>query len=589
MRASSFLGGICFLAKTLYHKGVGVLNFHLSLQNGENQEEESMKTKYLKRIVAFVIVLSMVFTTVAMAIPFGQAKKMLKNGYSWDYVQKFVKRKGIMKGYPDGKFYENQYVKRADAIVMIDRAFKLSALIDILNRDYKDMFDDVDINEYFYEAIYIAKLLGITKGRGNNKFFPKQSITVEEVLLLIERAMDKNKYFEFDEDIDLWEDYKNLLGKNKNLKDYATRGDIATLLYYVLTGGQYDEESEYDIDDIQLTIEEGEVLRFDDEYDKKDSLVETIEDEVDDLVYVQFTKPSDKNNNFLYYDYDSSSRSNSFVTNKNKYYVDPERKQLDLSKVTIVPKKAGALEIEYLAYDDEGDSYKGLIKITVEEKRGELEDITFTGYENAPISFSISKFKEVFKKEFDYSSNDKISFKLPDKKYGALYFDEDNDGELERNEKIEKDDIFKLKQMNLVYFYPAPDQVDDEKTIEIEYTVEDGDGNIYEGKIKILVKSLLDTLTLEEDDDFGQEVQEYLDEFEGYDFVTILFEKVDKDSDSDLRAGTRSVLGTEISIRRLVSVEFVPGRNFDGTTFKYTVKTNDGLQFIGLIKVEAGN
>jgi hypothetical protein len=36
MRASSFLGGICFLAKTLYHKGVGVLNFHLSLQNEKN-------------------------------------------------------------------------------------------------------------------------------------------------------------------------------------------------------------------------------------------------------------------------------------------------------------------------------------------------------------------------------------------------------------------------------------------------------------------------------------------------------------------------------------------------------------------------
>jgi hypothetical protein len=341
-----------------------------------------MKTKYLKRIVAFVIVLSMVFTTVAMAIPFGQAKKMLKNGYSWDYVQKFVKRKGIMKGYPDGKFYENQYVKRADAIVMIDRAFKLSALIDILNRDYKDMFDDVDINEYFYEAIYIAKLLGITKGRGNNKFFPKQSITVEEVLLLIERAMDKNKYFEFDEDIDLWEDYKDLLGKNKNLKDYATRGDIATLLYYVLTGGQYDEESEYDIDDIQLTIEEGEVLRFDDEYDKKDSLVETIEDEVDDLVYVQFTKPSDKNNNFLYYDYDSSSRSNSFVTNKNKYYVDPERKQLDLSKVTIVPKKAGALEIEYLAYDDEGTK-----KTAVQQGAGMSVTKSSTEKEKAAIEF----------------------------------------------------------------------------------------------------------------------------------------------------------------------------------------------------------
>jgi len=40
MRASSFLGGICFLAKTLYHKGVGVLNFHLSLQNEIKTEEE---------------------------------------------------------------------------------------------------------------------------------------------------------------------------------------------------------------------------------------------------------------------------------------------------------------------------------------------------------------------------------------------------------------------------------------------------------------------------------------------------------------------------------------------------------------------
>ena len=545
-----------------------------------------MDTKYFKRIIAFIIVLSMIFTTTAMAMPYGQAKKMLKNKPGWEYVQKYVKRKGIMKGFPDGKFYENLYVKRADAVVMIDRAFKLSALIDMFNRDYKDIFDDVDKNEYYFDAIYIAKLLGITKGRGNNKFFPKQSVTIEEVILLIERAMDKNKYFEFDDGIDLWEDYKDLVGKNKDLDDYATRGDIATLLYYVLTEGKYDEESEYDLNEIQVTIQEGEVLRFDDEYDKKYSLVESIEDEVDDLEYVQFTKPLDKNNNFLYYGYDSSSRSNSFVTNGNKYYVDPTRKQLALSDVTVVPKKDGILEIEYLAYDDEGDSYKGLIKITVEEKLGELEDITFTGYENAPISFNISKFKEVFKEEFDYSSSDKISFKLPDKKYGALYFDEDNDGELEKSEKVEKDDIFKLKQMNLVYFYPAPDQVDDEKTIEIKYTAEDRDGNLYEGKINIVVKSLLDTLTLEEDDDFGQEVKDYLDEFDDYDFEMILFENIDKDGDSDLRVGTRSVIGTQISMRRLVNVEFVPERDFDGTTFKYTVTTVDDLQFIGLVKVE---
>lgn len=140
--------------------------------------------------------------------------------------------------------------------------------------------------------------------------------------------------------------------------------------------------------------------------------------------------------------------------------------------------------------------------------------------------------------------------------------------------------------MNLVYFYPAPDQVDDEKTIEIKYTAEDRDGNLYEGKINIVVKSLLDTLTLEEDDDFGQEVKDYLDEFDDYDFEMILFENIDKDGDSDLRVGTRSVIGTQISMRRLVNVEFVPERDFDGTTFKYTVTTVDDLQFIGLVKVE---
>jgi glutaminyl-tRNA synthetase len=42
MRTSSFLGGICFLAKTLYHTGVGVLNFHLSLQNVYILREEKM-------------------------------------------------------------------------------------------------------------------------------------------------------------------------------------------------------------------------------------------------------------------------------------------------------------------------------------------------------------------------------------------------------------------------------------------------------------------------------------------------------------------------------------------------------------------
>jgi hypothetical protein len=549
-----------------------------------------MHTKYLKRIIAFVILLSMLFTTVAMAIPYGQAKKLIRNGYNWENVEKYVKGKGIMKGFPDGKFYEDLNVKRADAIIMIDRAFKLSALVDLINREYKDIFDDVDENEYYFDAVYIAKLIGITKGRGNNKFHPKQSVTIEEVILLIERAMEKSKYFEFDDDIDLRENYKDLVEKNKDLKDFATRGEIAAMLYYVLTGSKYDgePETEYDLKEITRTIEEDEVLAFDYEYGEKDSIIESIEDLVDDLEYVQFTKPLNKDNNFLYDEYDEDSRSNSFVTNSDKYYVDPNRRQMDLSEVTIVPKKGGVLEIEYMAYDDEGDSYKGLIKITVEDVYDDLEDIEFTGHENTPIKFIISKFKEVFKKEFEYTSDDEISFELPDKKFGTLYFDENNDGKLKNTEKIEAKNSFKLKQMNRIYFYPAADFVDEKDPAVIEYTVEDKDGNFYEGKINIKVSALLDKLTIDEDDDFGEEVKDHLDEFDDYVFETIKFEKLDKDDDFDLNFEnkTSSLFEIEFYITHLEDVVFNPGSDFDGATLKYTVTTDDGLEFTGLVTVE---
>jgi hypothetical protein len=543
-----------------------------------------MQTKYFKRIIAFVIVLSMVFTTVAMAMPYGQAKKLIKNKYSWPQVQKYVKGRGIMKGYPDGMFRENDKVKRADAIIMIDRAFKLSALIDIINRDYKDIFDDVDKNEYYFDAIYIAKLLGITKGRGNNKFHPKQAITIEEAILLIERAMDRNKYFEFDDDIDLRGNYEK-----KELDDFATRGDIAEMLYYVLTGSKYNGvPQEYELEEISRTIKEDEILRFDDEYGRKDSIIDSIEDKVDDLAYVQFKKPSDKANDFLFDDYDGSRRSNSFVTNDNKYYLNPNKRQMDLAEVTIVPKAnfSGVLEIEYIAYDEEGDSYKGLIKITVEGKYDDLDDITFTGYENTPIKFIISEFKKVFNKEFEYTPDDEISFKLPDKKSGTLYFDENKDGELKNTEEIKADNSFKLRQMNLIYFNPAKDYVDEKEPVEIKYTVEDQDGNLYDGKINVRVKSLLGELTIDEDDDFGIEVKEYLDEFDDYNFQTIKFEKADKDDDSALKIGTRAVIGMELNIRRLKDIEFEPERGFDGTTFKYTVTTDKGLQFNGLVTVD---
>jgi len=96
-------------------------------------------------------------------------------------------------------------------------------------------------------------------------------------------------------------------------------------------------------------------------------------------------------------------------------------------------------------------------------------------------------------------------------------------------------------------------------------------------------------LTIDEDDDFGEEVKDHLDEFDDYVFETIKFEKLDKDDDFDLNFEnkTSSLFEIEFYITHLEDVVFNPGSDFDGATLKYTVTTDDGLEFTGLVTVEA--
>jgi len=55
--------------------------------------------------------------------------------------------------------------------------------------DVKSNFDDVVSSTYYYEAVGIAKSLGIATGAGNNQFLPEATITREEAAVLIDRAL----------------------------------------------------------------------------------------------------------------------------------------------------------------------------------------------------------------------------------------------------------------------------------------------------------------------------------------------------------------------------------------------------------------
>lgn len=221
-----------------------------------------MKRKKILRIIALVVLLSLMLTTVAFAIPPGQLKKLLRNDHKYNYAADYVKLYGIMKGYGNGFFGFDDYVKRGDIVVMIVRAFKLSMIMEKYEIELDDIFPDVDKESYFAKDICILKKLGVAKGDGKN-FNPHKHVTIEEAILLIERSVEKANNNVKVYDVDLRDLYDN---NEKLLNEPAKRKDIALMLYYVLTGDEYgdtdkdnDDEDKADLNNIEYTINEDEV------------------------------------------------------------------------------------------------------------------------------------------------------------------------------------------------------------------------------------------------------------------------------------------------------------------------------------------
>lgn len=82
--------------------------------------------------------------------------------------------------------------KRFEPAREITRADFLHYLINTLGltAEAENTFDDVSPDADYARAIAIARKLGITNGVGNNKFLPQASITRQEMMTLVVRALD---------------------------------------------------------------------------------------------------------------------------------------------------------------------------------------------------------------------------------------------------------------------------------------------------------------------------------------------------------------------------------------------------------------
>ena len=104
--------------------------------------------------------------------------------YLWamDAIDGFYE-KGIVKGDQRGMFNPGDNTKRGDFIIMVVNALELEA-------QYNENFSDVKKDSYYYDAIAIAKELGIIKGVREGVFNPDGNITREDMMVIVTKALE---------------------------------------------------------------------------------------------------------------------------------------------------------------------------------------------------------------------------------------------------------------------------------------------------------------------------------------------------------------------------------------------------------------
>jgi len=91
---------------------------------------------------------------------------------------------GILKGDNEQKSNPDNLITRAEFIVLMVRGLNYEDEVE------SSVFKDVNSGDWFYNDVMIARQRGITIGDGNGFFHPYESITREEIVLMLVRALE---------------------------------------------------------------------------------------------------------------------------------------------------------------------------------------------------------------------------------------------------------------------------------------------------------------------------------------------------------------------------------------------------------------
>jgi len=90
---------------------------------------------------------------------------------------------GIIKGTTASTYSPANNITRADFALLLVRAFDLSS-------ENTENFADVSASDYFAAELAIARNTGIVNGIGDNKFAPRNTITRQDMMVIVYRALE---------------------------------------------------------------------------------------------------------------------------------------------------------------------------------------------------------------------------------------------------------------------------------------------------------------------------------------------------------------------------------------------------------------
>ncbi|WP_270520092.1 S-layer homology domain-containing protein, partial [Paraclostridium sordellii] len=91
--------------------------------------------------------------------------------------------KGFINGYDDKTFKPDNSMTRAEFVKVVNNVFGY-------NQMGTEQFDDVNESDWFYSDICIGINMGYIKGKSKDKFAPNDSITRQEVAMILTNIMD---------------------------------------------------------------------------------------------------------------------------------------------------------------------------------------------------------------------------------------------------------------------------------------------------------------------------------------------------------------------------------------------------------------